>query len=372
MYTMQKLKYQWLTGLVLVSLLVLKVPAAFAGNSGARAVPEALVYAESAGSGHPGADDSQWAVIVDKHRQQVNLYVFHEYWRNLAQWPCSTGKSDGPKEKEGDQKTPEGIYFVVRNVAQRYLSPTYGARALPLDYPNWLDRCRNRSGSAIWIHGTNKPLLAYDSNGCVVLENESITQLAPHIRPQQTPVIIVDRLRLCSVRQSQATAQKILPAIDQWHRAMMHGDYLSFSHWYARPYQPAMAWWQQWCRWRSRLGNRRDYESVMRQRSIFKLNYDYVVLFDHVLIRGDRQSPVGRRKLFLNVQNGDVRIIGDTYQSRPEVPGDPLFLAWHRLNRPLDKKPALTSGLGKGQGSSTLEGLRADEYAVKNRHPVAR
>jgi murein L,D-transpeptidase YafK len=140
-----------------------------------QAVPVVLVHADAA---DVSAGDRQQAVLVDKSRQEVTLYRYDGRWQISAQWACSTGKVQGRKAIEGDRKTPEGVYFATRDVGARYLTETYGSRALPLDYPNWLDQQQGRTGSAIWIHGTNKLLKPHDSNGCVVMDNVAINDLA--------------------------------------------------------------------------------------------------------------------------------------------------------------------------------------------------
>lgn len=293
------------------------------------AVPEALVYSDSGPHDHPGLS---FALIVDKSRQQVNLYRYDSYWRTIAKWPCSTGKLAGPKTYEGDQRTPEGVYFVTRDVGPRFLTETYGARALPLDYPNWLDRHLSRSGSAIWLHGTNRPLKARDTNGCIVLDNVTIERLAPYLRLNRTPVIIVDRLRLWASKNARHAADAILGAARQWHAALMQGSYQEFAQWYAPGAAPSMQWWRKWCRERRRGSLEADCQSFMAQRAIYRSGDCYVLMFDHVLNNASRSQWVGRRKLFWSLDGSRARICGGTYQTVPGRRREPLLRAWRRFN----------------------------------------
>lgn len=294
----------------------------------ARAIPHALVYADA--DLHENFD-TPYAVIVDKARQQISLYNFSGYWRSVAKWPCSTGKQAGPKEREGDQKTPEGVYFAVREVEAKFLTDTYGTRAMPLDYPNWWDRRRQRSGSAIWLHGTNKPLLARDSNGCVVIENPVIDRLASHIRLNRTPVIIVKRSHFWPAKAARQMAEKILSAADQWHRALMHGSYQSYRHWYASGQAPSMKWWQRWCRKRRQHETDCRFESRMQKRAIYWSDGHFVLLFDHHLAVRTNSSWVGRRKMYVDVAKDNVCIVGDTYQCVSGDTDEPLLYAWGKL-----------------------------------------
>jgi murein L,D-transpeptidase YafK len=320
--------------------------------SASRAIPEALVYADYENSDQPGI---AFAVIVDKSRQQVFLYKQDGYWRMVAKWPCSTGKLAGPKEMEGDQRTPEGVYFAIRDVGPRFLTETYGSRAMPLDYPNWLDKRFSRSGSAIWLHGTNKNLQARDSNGCIVLENATIERLALFIGLNRTPVIIVDRLRLWAIKDARQAADVILTAADQWHEALMHGSYSDFRQFYADSAAPSMQWWQKWCRLRHKGTLKADDNSFMERRAIYKWGDGYVLLFDHVLAASSSNRWVGRRKLYLSMSGNEVRIFGDTYQPVPPGRQDPLFQAW-RLFRAVEKRDSqVAANEKKGPKNFSME-----------------
>lgn len=300
-------------------------------------IPRPLVHIDPSDS--MGSDPPR-AILVDKRRQRMILYTYDGHWQETAQWPCSTGKNDGPKQAEGDAKTPEGIYFATRNVAQPYIAARYGSRALPLDYPSWIDRHHRRGGSAIWLHGTDRPLIANNSNGCVVLQNEHIDQVAQYVELKRTPIIIVGRLTWWTEQKAQMTARKILSAVEQWQTAMMQGSYIDFSRWYSTESQPGMRWWQQWCRQRkSRAGIAIRPVSIMRKRSLYRSNDAFVMAFDHLLAAQSQKVRVGLRKLYLNLENGRVRIIGDTYQKDPAQNKDPLFAAWQKLWKRVDRHP---------------------------------
>ncbi len=276
-------------------------------------------------------------LIVDKQRQTAALWTRDSQWRRAGQWPCSTGKKSGRKEIEGDLKTPEGIYFVTRQVSGRYLSETYGTRALPLNYPNWPDRMAGRGGTAIWLHGTNKPLKPQDSNGCIVFSNKSINQLSRWIEPRRTPVILVDTQDWHAQEAAESKARTILPIITRWKRALLGGSYQRLKQWYAPGAAPSMAWWHRWCRLRNKNALARGtYRSLIQNRLAIQYHDQIVVLFDHYLERGQKVFWCGRIKMYLSVAAHRVRILKSTYldhngREQATIENDPLFHAWKRM-----------------------------------------
>ncbi len=300
-------------------------------------IPEVLIYTDS----HTDHQDPTppRVVIVDKSRQEIILFNHHEQWHAVRSWPCSTGKRQGPKQVEGDSKTPEGVYFVTRHVESRYLTDTYGSRALTLDFPNWLDRHQKRTGSAIWLHGTNKPLRPRDSNGCIVMMNDAIDDLAGYIQLNQTPVIVVGKIHWQTNQQAENLANQLLAIADQWNSALMSDNYAEYQKTYATDSIPAIQWWDRWCDLRKRFPfDPGRLNSRMRQRRVFRGIAIYVLLFDHYIEACGQIEWIGRRKLYLREQDGKILIIGDTYQERPLSSSDknrddtdPLLHAWTRL-----------------------------------------
>ncbi len=163
-------------------------------------------------------------LLVDKTAHR--LYVFERQDQDAApqlvrDFYVSTGKLVGNKQKQGDLRTPEGVYFVTSYIPDDKLPDKYGSGAYPVDYPNALDRRMGKTGDGIWLHGTehiyySRPPL--DSEGCVVLTNLDLKSVAPFITIGATPIVIADKVSWVDKDQWLAQRQGVLQAIEDWRR----------------------------------------------------------------------------------------------------------------------------------------------------------
>ena len=90
----------------------------------------------------------------------------------VADYYVTIGKNGVDKFKEGDKKTPLGVYHVTDNLPRSKLADLYGSGAYPISYPNEFDKREGRGGKGIWLHGVptdtySRPPRA--SDGCIVL-----------------------------------------------------------------------------------------------------------------------------------------------------------------------------------------------------------
>lgn len=162
------------------------------------------------------------AVVVDTRRSR--LYVFRNEGgdpRYVADYYVTVGKRGADKTREGDQRTPLGVYFVVDALAPAKLTDFYGSGAFPINYPNEWDRRLGRNGSGIWLHGVpsdtySRPPRA--SDGCVVLSNEDLEALRPYISVGRTPVIIGDGLTWVEPARLRAERDALSREIERWRR----------------------------------------------------------------------------------------------------------------------------------------------------------
>ncbi len=160
------------------------------------------------------------AIVVDKTNEILYVVKMDRGVPYIVRkFPCITGKRPGDKLEEGDQRTPEGIYFPM--YWRTKLPPIYGIGAFPLNYPNLLDRkILKRNGHGIWIHGTDNPNRPpHSTNGCIVLKNEYLKELKRLIVPRRTPVIIVSHLSYASKNEFLSEQKSLIDFVLHWKRA---------------------------------------------------------------------------------------------------------------------------------------------------------
>ena len=179
------------------------------------------------------AFSSGYAVVVDKEHQK--LYVFYKSgkYSKVFETVCSTGKNPGSKRIAGDAKTPNGIFFATRILENPGPPETYGSLAFTLDYPTLSDKRAGKDGNNIWIHGTTKPLLPQQSNGCVVLSDEDMKKLANFIHLNRTPVIISESINWVDQDYLSDSRDEFEKILWSWNKAFVEKNLKEIDSLYA-------------------------------------------------------------------------------------------------------------------------------------------
>lgn len=154
----------------------------------------------------------------------------------------SYGENGDGKQRDGDRRTPLGIYFVTEQLDTSRMHEKYGITAFVLDYPNALDRRLQRSGDGIWVHGVDprggkRP--TRDTDGCIALPNETLETLENQFAPNVTPVLIATEINWVEPGQLDEIRGELDAAIARWANSLEEGDlhtHLSlydadFMHW---------------------------------------------------------------------------------------------------------------------------------------------
>lgn len=185
--------------------------------------------------------DQKNAVVVDTQKARLYLYQNDPDGsgppRFVADYYISHGKLGAEKLKEGDKKTPVGVYHVTSTIPRQKLTDFYGNGAFPINYPNEWDKKMGRNGHGIWLHGTpsdtfSRPPKA--SDGCVVLANTDLDALAKNLQIGSTPVIISNSIEWLSLDGWQAERKALLEMIDEWRRDWESLDIDRYARHYAR------------------------------------------------------------------------------------------------------------------------------------------
>ncbi len=162
----------------------------------------------------------------------------------------SVGQKGTGKLREGDGRTPLGVYFVNKNLKGQPLPDLYGAGALTLNYPNAIDVMRGQTGSGIWLHGTPSAQYArapWATDGCVVMSNPEMDRLLRLKNVEKTPVLIADKLEWVSPDRSVPDRDAFQKVLNQWIRDRQTSNLDSLKTLYSPQYQRdgkgLSAWW---------------------------------------------------------------------------------------------------------------------------------
>lgn len=259
---------------------------------------------------------SEYAILVDKSAQRT--YVIHKDnpTRPVRTFTSSTGENGGIKTKQNDRKTPEGVYFVIKSYVEKDLSPIYGARAFPLDYPNPIDKKEGRGGYGIWFHGLDKPLKPRDTNGCIALKNKDINELAKYITLNETPVIIRAKVSMADQKYLKKEAEEINQRVEEWRRAWEGKDIDQYMALYHPTFSTGRKNWNQWREYKARLAKKYKHIDVeIDNLSLVKTDGVIVASFVQTYRTETFQSR-GLKRLYLQQNSKEWKITRENFQGK--------------------------------------------------------
>ena len=288
--------------LLILTLLLLGIPV----TSNCAKLPANLLISPKA--------DAHHVILVEKASQRLFVYEFAGDYNLVATFKCATGESPGDKQVSGDQKTPEGVYFFTKAAGERYLTPTYGARAFPMNYPNLLDQKMNKGGNNIWVHGTNEELKERSTNGCIVLANEDVVELDNYIKLWDTPIIIEKELKYEERDNLLRQGQLLLDRVEGWSQAWSQKDLDRYLSYYASGFTWGNLDLQGWRNRKAHLNNRYKIISAQFSDIRFFRQGKMVLASAEQIYRSDRFASAGLKHLYLVQNSEEWRILGEDWR----------------------------------------------------------
>ncbi|MFP5257952.1 MAG: murein L,D-transpeptidase family protein, partial [Acidobacteriota bacterium] len=283
---------------------------------------------QAAGEWTADVVDTEWfpgrSVAVDKRAQSFFLLTRQSPLRVADFIPCATGQLLGDKSKEGDLRTPEGVYFITRRKAGGLNYELYGDLAFPLNFPNPADVVRKKTGHGIWIHGRGHAIIPYETQGCVAVNTPDLHRLDTELA-LGTPVIIADELRLdADARQIRSEAREVVEATKNWAKAWQDRSDAFFD--FHDPEKFAITEGQAFATFRSqkeRLFKSLPWIQVTLSDLRALPGPDYWVTFFVQLYRSPTLISQGIKRLYWQRgTDGRFRIIGMEYEEMPVTVAD--------------------------------------------------
>ena len=180
------------------------------------------------------------ALVLDSTKS--TLFVFENTGgtpRYVADYYVTIGKNGLEKLREGDKKTPVGVYHVVSQLPKDKLTDFYGSGAYPISYPNEWDQMRGRDGHGIWLHGTPRDTYSRPpraSDGCIVLTNQDLEALAAKLQIGSTPIVIADSIVWAKPEEVQSLRADLASSIENWRHDWESRNTDAYLRHYARKF----------------------------------------------------------------------------------------------------------------------------------------
>ena len=260
--------------------------------------------------------DQRYAIVVDNKRSRLYLYQNENGRpRFVADYYISTGKRGGEKTREGDEKTPVGVYHVTASLPRSKLTDFYGSGAFPISYPNEWDKRNGRNGHGIWLHGT--PSDTYSrapraSNGCVVLANADLDALANKLQVGLTPVIISEQVEWLSLDDWNAERDALNAEIERWRSDWESRDTERYLTHYSKRFSAGRENFADWARHKRQVNAAKSWIKLeVSNFSMFRNpgKEELVVVTFNQDYRSNNLSNVMKKRQYWTKEGGRWRII---------------------------------------------------------------
>lgn len=175
-------------------------------------------------------------LVCNKENSTLNLYTkdSNNTYEFKNKYGAYTGKIKGDKLKEGDLKTPVGIYKITKKLSkENKLDSFYGPLAFVTSYPNTYDKYRGKNGHGIWIHGlpTEQERDEF-TKGCIAIDNTNIKCLNDIIDIENTILIInSDKVKKGI---SKEILVSILSQLYSWRYSWLFDDIDGYLNFYSK------------------------------------------------------------------------------------------------------------------------------------------
>lgn len=272
-----------------------------------------------------GQSPPAYGIVVEKLHHRLSLFKLTENneYEVIKTYRAITGKDPGDKVSRGDLRTPEGIYFVTGRMNDEELPAKYGRLAFTLDYPNIYDQRQRKSGYGIWIHATDDPTRLqnpFDTEGCVVLSNEDITELQKYIEPFEVPVVITKEMTTARPAELETPRQKALEMVESWRTSWEESDFEGYMGYYSNNFRSLGKNKNQWSSYKKMLSSERkkDIKVTLSEPKIVAFEDQLLVVFlQNYTSKG--HSDFGRKFLYLQWEGDRYRIIAEKWYAQKKT-----------------------------------------------------
>jgi len=219
------------------------------------------------------SDKQKYVIVQDMRLSRLFVFENRDGVPHLIKdYYASHGQGGTDKRKQGDKKTPVGVYFTTGRLLDENLPQRYGAGALPLNYPNAWDYRNKRTGNGIWLHGSpvdtySRPPLA--SLGCLSLTNPDFQEVDELIS-NGTPMILGVDLQWISPEAWSKQKEQMLSVVKNWENDWESLDHQRYIKNYSKTFSDGSVNYQKFSEHKKRVNSNKDFIDIdLKDLNIF-------------------------------------------------------------------------------------------------------
>ena len=253
-------------------------------------------------------------LVCVKDKKILDVYRYNKNVKLLDSIKVLTGLN-GDKLKEGDLKTPIGVYKLVNLLTN--VDSFYGPFAFESEYPNLYDRVQKKNGYGIWIHGF--PLRGKRDNntrGCIVMENSNLEELKKKINYKNSYLLIAQD-KLLTTNSNEIA--KILAFIYKWRKSWMESNLEVYKTFYDKDFKKSDGKnLKEFLEYKKRVFNIRKYQKVdiffddiniipyqnINNKKIFRISMQQKYF-------AKNYKYIGPKELYIKFVNNKIKIIAE-------------------------------------------------------------
>jgi len=209
------------------------------------------------------ADNQKHVLLMDTRLSRLFLFRNNNGVPELIRdYYSSYGRGGVDKWKQGDLKTPLGVYFVTGRIPDKALPQRYGSGALPINYPNVWDKRLKKTGNGIWLHGSpiadyTRPPLA--SEGCLSLSNPDFLEVDGIVDINNTPFVIGQNIRWMPKSDWLRQREIFTSVVEQWRQDWESLDNERYLSHYSPHFNDGKRGYKSFARSKARVNSNKDF-----------------------------------------------------------------------------------------------------------------
>jgi len=251
-------------------------------------------------------------LTCDKSQSTLTLYIkdVNNSYSLTKEYSAFTGKIKGDKKREGDLKTPIGVYTLTKKLSK--VDSFYGPLAFVTSYPNSYDNYKGKNGSGIWIHG-----LPIDqerdsfTKGCIAINNQNIECLDRHIDISKTVLLINEESEHKTISKNELAS--VLSGLYAWRYSWLYNETQNYLDFYDTTFKRFDGMNKEnFSKYKRRVFNKKENKTIIfnklnvipypGSKNLFKVTF-------YEIYKSNSFTFTGDKVLILKLEDSTIKII---------------------------------------------------------------